>query len=238
MARSEAQVQDKTRQRLLEAAGEVFAEQGFHSATVRQICERAGANVSAVKYHFGDKEALYAQVLTYAHACAIGKYPPDMGLPATAPAEERLLAFALSFLLRLLDDGRPAWHAKIMSREMAEPTAAMDVLVHGHIKGHFGYLRQVVIELLGPKAADEETVRLCCYSMVGQCLFYHFGKPVMERLSNKRVGMKDAERIAGHITRLTLAGIREIARERGSRFDEAHRKKASRLNGGTKGGGR
>jgi AcrR family transcriptional regulator len=216
MARSDTQLQDKTRQRLLEAAGEVFAEQGFHSATVRQIVERANANVSAVKYHFGDKEALYAEVLTFAHACAIDKYPPDMGMPADAPAEERLGAFALSFLLRLLDDGRPAWHAKIMSREMAEPTGAMDVLVHGHIKGHFAYLRQVVIELLGPRAAaDEETVRLCCYSMVGQCLFYHFGKPVMERLSNRRVGMKDAQRIAAHIAKLTLAGIREIAKGNG-----------------------
>jgi AcrR family transcriptional regulator len=213
MARSEPQLQDKTRQRLLEAAGEVFAEQGFHSATVRHICERADANVSAVKYHFGDKEALYAEVLTYAHACAIEKYPPNMGLPPGAPAQQRLGAFALSFLLRLLDDGRPAWHAKIMSREMAEPTAAMDVLVQGHIKGHFGYLRQVVIDLLGPRVADdEETVRLCCYSVVGQCLFYHFGKPVMERLVNRRIGMKDAQRIAAHITRLTLAGIRELAR--------------------------
>ena len=204
---------ETTRQRLLDAAGEVFAEQGFHSATVRQICERAGANVSAVKYHFGDKEALYAQVLTFAHACAIDKYPPNMDLPAAAPADERLGAFVLSFLLRLLDDGRPAWHAKIMSREMAEPTKAMDVLVHGHIKGHFGYLRQVVIELLGTKSpADEEAVRLCCYSVVGQCLFYHFGKPVIERLSNKRVGMKDARRIADHITRLMLAGIRDLAK--------------------------
>ena len=208
--------QDKTRQRLLEAAGEVFAELGYRNATVRDICARAGgANVSAIKYHFGDKEKLYATVLAYAHLCALDKYPPHLGLPPDAPADRRLRAFVLSFLQRLFDDGRPAWHLKIVSREMAEPTKAMDALVHDQIRPNFGYLRQVVTDLLGPAAAgDEETVRLCCNSVVGQCLFYHFGQPVLQRLfPNRRTGMKDAEGIAAHITRLTLAGIREIARK-------------------------
>jgi AcrR family transcriptional regulator len=203
---------DKTRQRLLEAAGEIFAEQGFRKATVRDICARAGANVASVKYHFGDKERLYSEILRYAHSCAIEKYPPHLGLPADAPPEKRLYTFVLSFLQRLLDEGRPAWHAKIMSREMAEPTVAMDMLVEEQVKPHFGFIRQVVVELLGPKA-PEETVRLCAQSVVGQCLFYHFGRPVAERLFPQRTfGLKDAPRIAEHITRLTLAGIREIAR--------------------------
>src|SRR3712207_5289373 len=104
--------QDPTRQRLLEAAGEVFAEAGFRAATVREICTRAGANVAAVNYHFGDKERLYTEVLKYAHRCAIVKYPPGMGLAPEAPAEQRLRGFVMSFLSRMLDDGRPAWHAK------------------------------------------------------------------------------------------------------------------------------
>lgn len=203
---------DKTRQRLLEAAGEIFAEQGFRKATVRDICARAGTNVASVKYHFGDKERLYSEILRYAHGCAIEKYPPNLGLPADAPPEKRLYTFVLSFLQRLLDEGRPAWHAKIMSREMAEPTVAMDMLVEEQVKPHFAFVRQVVVELLGPRA-PEETVRLCAQSVVGQCLFYHFGRPVAERLFPQRTfGMKDAPRIAEHITRLTLAGIRDIAK--------------------------
>lgn len=204
---------EKTRQRLLEAAGEVFAEQGYRQATIRDICARAGANVAAVSYHFGDKERLYSEVLRFAHGCALDKYPPNLGLPANAPAEKRLYTFILSFLQRLMDEGRPAWHAKIMSREMAEPTAAMDTLVQEQVRPHFGFIRQVVCELLGPKA-PEETVRLCCQSVVGQCLFYHFGKPVTQRLFPQRIyGIKDAPRLAEHICKLTLCGIREMAKE-------------------------
>ena len=68
-----------TRDRILEAAGEQFAERGFRGATVRVICEKAGVNISAVKYYFGGKEELYSEVLRFWHDYAIKKYPPLLG---------------------------------------------------------------------------------------------------------------------------------------------------------------
>lgn len=209
-ASEQLQATDKTRQRLLEAAGKCFAEMGYRGASVRDICAKAGANVAAVKYHFGDKERLYSEVLRYAHVCAIDKYPPDMGLSSRTPATQRLHAFVKSFLLRILDEGRPAWHGKIMSREMAEPTAAMDELVERQIRPQFSCLFGLVKELVGPRVS-EATIRHCCHSVVGQCLFYHFGRPVAERLSGERFGMKDVDTLAEHITRVSLAGLRAVA---------------------------
>ena len=52
-----------TRARLLTAAIDLFAERGFESVTVREICQQASADVAAVNYHFRDKLGLYLAVL-------------------------------------------------------------------------------------------------------------------------------------------------------------------------------
>src|SRR5882724_7570525 len=90
-----------TEQRLLESAGEVFAEKGFRAATIRDIIQRAGANIAAVNYHFGDKERLYAAVFRYARKCCEEQFP--IGAAAGASPRERLHAYVLSMVLRLLD---------------------------------------------------------------------------------------------------------------------------------------
>ena len=51
-----------TKSRILDAAEAVFAEQGFDGASLRAITTRAGANLAAVHYHFGSKEALFHAV--------------------------------------------------------------------------------------------------------------------------------------------------------------------------------
>lgn len=63
MNESAATPEPHTRQRLLRAARKTFAEKGFAAASVREITTAADANVGAVTYHFGSKQALYDAVL-------------------------------------------------------------------------------------------------------------------------------------------------------------------------------
>jgi AcrR family transcriptional regulator len=207
-----------THQRLLEAAGEVFAERGFRAATVREICQRAKANLAAVNYHFGDKESLYAAVLQYTLRHALQKYPPTLGLSAEATPEERLRAFIRSFLLRLLDEGLPAWHGKLMAREMAEPTQVLDVLVEAVIRPDAELLIAIVRDLLGRGAKPRRLLR-CAASIIGQCLFYEHCRPVIMRLDPEQTFTPQAlDQLADHITQFSLAALRQFVQEQQERL--------------------
>jgi AcrR family transcriptional regulator len=52
----------ETRLRLLDAAEELFARRGLDAVSVRDITERAGANIAAIHYHFGTKNDLIAAI--------------------------------------------------------------------------------------------------------------------------------------------------------------------------------
>ena len=59
---------DSTRERILAAALEVFAERGFDGARTREIAARAGANLGLIKYYFNDKERLWKAAVARAFA--------------------------------------------------------------------------------------------------------------------------------------------------------------------------
>jgi len=201
----------ETRRRLLEAAGEVFAEQGFHHATIQAICQRAGANIAAVHYHFSDKERLYRAVIEYADRCANESYPVDGLERPGATVEDRLRARIQSFLLRLLDEGRPAWHGKLVAREMIEPTAALDDIVQEKVRATFAGFAALVRELVGPEASAD-TVRLCVQSILAQCVYYRQSRAIIARLfPDVPLGREQVTPLAEHITRFSLAGIRQAA---------------------------
>jgi AcrR family transcriptional regulator len=209
MPSPEEPLTQETRTRLLEAAGEVFAEAGFRAATVRDICSRAGANVAAVNYYFGDKERLYAEVLGFAHECARERFP--IADDTSQTPQKRLAHLIRSFMVRLLDSGRPAWEGKLMAREMIEPTGALDRIVQEGMKPQYKALTDIVRLLLG-KTADDITVRDAVFSVVGQCVFYRHGRAIIERLAPPCAsGPRDVERIAEHITRFSLAAIAALA---------------------------
>lgn len=52
-----------SRQALLTAARRVFADRGFEGATVKDLADEAGVNVSLVSYYFGGKDGLYRECL-------------------------------------------------------------------------------------------------------------------------------------------------------------------------------
>ena len=73
---------DATKLRLMDAAVRVFAERGFHAASMRSITQLAGTSVSAANYHFGSKVELLRAALS-ARAAAMN----DLRLTSLAKVE-------------------------------------------------------------------------------------------------------------------------------------------------------
>ena len=196
-----------TKERILGAAEELFAQHGFAGTSLRQVTSRADVNIAAVNYYFRDKRGLYTAVLRYAHEWALKKHPTDL---RPGPPAQRLHAFVSSLLARVLDEGRVAWHGKLMAREMMQPTPALDALVAERIRPMFEQLKVIVRELLGARAR-EDAVRLCAFSIVGQCLHYHHARPVIARLHpQQRYRAADIARLADHITAFSLAAVKGL----------------------------
>jgi AcrR family transcriptional regulator len=210
----------ETHRRLLETAATVFAEYGFASTTVRMICGRAKVNVAAVNYHFGSKEALYREVLRHVRRCAYEKYPPSYGLTLSATPKERLHAFVRSFLLRTLGDEQNRVFGTLTMREMVEPTGALDMIIEEGIRTLFGELVGIVRALLGTDT-DVETVETCSRSIIGQCVFYLFGRPVIARMKpEQKFTKEDIEKISGEIVDFSihaLNGIKSCVTKQGKR---------------------
>ncbi|MGE0615801.1 MAG: TetR/AcrR family transcriptional regulator [Bacteriovoracia bacterium] len=54
---------DRSRAALVRSANVLFARNGYHSTTVRELAEHARVNISAISYHFGGKEELYRECI-------------------------------------------------------------------------------------------------------------------------------------------------------------------------------
>ena len=48
-----------TKEKILIAANELFAKNGFSGASIREIATMANVNLAAINYHFKNKENLY-----------------------------------------------------------------------------------------------------------------------------------------------------------------------------------
>src|SRR5262249_14825688 len=145
---------DATRDRLLMAAGEVFAEKGFEKATVREICQAANVqNIAAVNYYFGDKQRLYIESVKHAHQVQVEQLPLPAWGPETKP-EEKLRGFVHTMVARLTADSWLAWQEQLMMREVANPTGAVVELVQQFIRPHFEVLLSILDEMVPKETPD------------------------------------------------------------------------------------
>ncbi len=193
----------ETRRKLIDAAGQVFAECGLHAATLQEITDRAGVNKAAVNYHFRDKLELYAAVVRHCLSFRVEPSPKEM----TGPPEERLRALITHIIREILDPAKPRWRAAIIDHELAQPTAALDAVMEELIAPRSRLQRDIVRRILGPRASEEKVARTTL-SIIAQCLVYLHDRRIMARLHPILAeDDRKPEEIARHIADFSLAAL-------------------------------
>ena len=190
----------ETRERLIEAAIDVFGRHGYEGATTRQIAKAANANLAAIVYHFGSKEALYLAVVEH----LIGEINRRMG-PVLAFVEASFPerpAEAVALLKRMLGAfvdvilGNPEaqrW-ARIIIRELLDPTDAFDVIYGFTGRAHALATRLVAIA----DGADAEAMetKLRAFTVIGQGIVFRVANAmVLRRIERDALGPAEREAI-------------------------------------------
>jgi len=202
----------ETRERLLDAAAALFADRGFKNVTVREICLAARANVAAINYHFGDKLGLYREVLQSAiDAMRATNDAARQAGEGKVPAEQ-LRRYIFIFLHRLLGSGNDTVH-RLITREVNDPTPALDALVEQGVRPRIEYLSGLVARIIGCPVEDRRVLR-AVVSIQAQTIAY------LPNLIAARLGFAftpttaNLDEVAGHIATFSIAGVRAIARGR------------------------
>ncbi len=200
----------RTRKSLLGAASEVFAEKGFRDATIAEICEKAGANIAAVNYHFRDKETLYKEAWRHTFSESVKAHPPDGGVSDTEPPEERLRGQVTALLHRIADENNKEF--LFVQKELANPTGLLDEVVKEEVHPLHAKMESVVRELLGPRCTDMQ-VRFCAIGIISQCINPAVGMKGRKEIHEGKdgpPGVEDIEAYSKHVVKFSLAGIHAL----------------------------
>jgi AcrR family transcriptional regulator len=197
-----------TKDTLLAAAIQVFADKGFDAATVRDICGRAKANVAAINYHFGSKDGLYVAVLREV-------FPQDeynFATDRSEPAEQRLYAFLRTLASEIYErgNGMIAQRWAIFLREMAKPSDNLDFIVRRQVQPRADELRDIVAAILGPNA-PEQVLAYASSNIWALMLDHLLTQPILDRLSPQRPAVQgNMDTFVDHVVKFSLGGLHAV----------------------------
>lgn len=190
---------EATRERIVEAAVEVFAEKSFAGASTREIARRAGTNQGLITYHFQSKEALWRAAADSIFDRLGGQLAERLDALELADPRERAresirqyvrFAAAHPELFRIMvDEGRVA-------------DERMAWLVDTHLRPRFELVSQGLIDVA---EVDESLIPHAFYALAGAASLMFAVAPECRRLTGLDPRSAQAiERHADYVARLLV----------------------------------
>lgn len=199
-----------TPEALLDAAEALFSERGYDAVGIRELADRAGANVAAIRYHFGGKRELYLETVRRAmrNRTTIAAWETLEELPTgRREAAVRLCRFVRGFLDGLLGDAETAVCARLFLHESRAPSEAVDDVIRDFVAPNLAALG-ATISRVDPRL-EPDAVEHHAQFVLGLLLHHHTCRLYVERCTDLRLDRAASRaRLAEEIARFSLRGLR------------------------------
>ena len=208
---------EKTREALIEAAGELAAERGWANVAARDVCDLAGVNCASVNYWFGGRDQLYEAVLSRIPD-TIFSQELEIEMVQYETAEEALRYFVKHHLMHSED--KRSWPMRVWAREVtATPSANLLTMARKIGVVRIKALQQFFADYLGIEDYRDTRVGAAFITTMSAVLIHML---IAHELRNIVIPgfEKEPEKMRELIVRQVMAGLAarrdEIAREKAS----------------------
>jgi TetR/AcrR family transcriptional regulator, regulator of cefoperazone and chloramphenicol sensitivity len=208
-----------SRQRLLDAALDLFGTRGFSETSVRDLAVAARVNLAAVNYYFGGKENLHLEALRYGFAptTAVAArlallYDEARLRGTTLAAEEALRQYVQLFLGQVLAEDHKHWN--MILREQLTPGPAFKMVMKDYIEP-LGRGLSGIVKLLLP-GVPKDIRGLCVRSIIGQCVHLRYANGIaryFNKQAHRRANQTFIEESSDHIAEFSIQALRGIRSE-------------------------
>ena len=208
MAISTPSASSETRERILDAAEQLFAEHGFDGTSLRQITVAADVNLAAVNYHFGSKEELYSHVFIRRIVPINARRAALLDEAEVLSANQPLPVAAIfdSFIRPVFEmaDRAPSF-LKLLARNIGAPPPFMAEVLESQFRPlitRYGAALRAALPHLSPK-----TLFWRMHFVVGatlHCASHHF---TIDRMSGGLCHTHDVDEMLRHLIDFAVAGF-------------------------------
>lgn len=180
---------DGTKQNMINAAGELAAEQGFANVSTRLVADRADENIGSIHYHFGGKDGLFEAVVREAiGGCCATRCELVESLSDTSTPQE-LAGMIRSMISAEITDmfraDRPPWHVPVIYQLLQRDDFLYDVFDREVLQPSIEHMRRF-FKIINPEM-DEWDIHL--HKMLMKMPIYAHGdymKAMLKMLNTDR----------------------------------------------------
>ncbi|ULU26076.1 TetR/AcrR family transcriptional regulator [Dyella terrae] len=206
---------EATRQRILEAAGELFAAEGYAEATSKAIAARAEVDLASINYHFGNRNGLYQAVLAEAHRQLISLVDLRALAGSDLPASDKLRKVFERLVERSKEES--GWNIRVLARELLAPSSHLKVLLQTEVLPKIAVVKQILSDISGIPPEDPALIR-CLISIAAPCgMLLVAGRGAPGPLGD--VLQMPGPALVNHLHTFAMAGLEAISRDYGKSTD-------------------